>query len=181
MYKQIKIRNWRQFDQIDIKFHDHLTVLTGANGAGKTTLLNLLAETIGWESEFVSSYCKDSKGISHYLGSLWEKIRSTWAGNLWQKNKIGELYLSDDKVISYKIPDNITSGTYKIICEGEHTERGVYINSHRPNFPYKSIKSLPTTILSRKQIFDKFNNFNKIYIKDKYRNSELIGSWSKFW
>lgn len=35
MFKRIKLSGWRQFSDIDIVFHDHLTVLTGANGAGK--------------------------------------------------------------------------------------------------------------------------------------------------
>lgn len=42
MFTRIKIEDWRQFSNIDITFHEHLTVLTGANGAGKTTVLNLL-------------------------------------------------------------------------------------------------------------------------------------------
>lgn len=35
MYNNIKISNWRQFENIDINFDEHLTILTGANGAGK--------------------------------------------------------------------------------------------------------------------------------------------------
>ena len=33
MFKRLNIKGWRQFSDIDIVFHDHLTVLTGANGA----------------------------------------------------------------------------------------------------------------------------------------------------
>lgn len=35
MFKRLKISDWRQFSNVDISFHPHLTVLTGANGAGK--------------------------------------------------------------------------------------------------------------------------------------------------
>lgn len=41
MFKKLILGKWRQFDNIDISFHPHLTILTGANGAGKTTLLNI--------------------------------------------------------------------------------------------------------------------------------------------
>ena len=47
--KSLKISNWKQFHDIDIEFHDRLTVLTGSNASGKTTLLNLLGRHFGWE------------------------------------------------------------------------------------------------------------------------------------
>ena len=42
MFTRLNIKEWRQFSDVDIVFHNHLTVLTGANGAGKTTILNIL-------------------------------------------------------------------------------------------------------------------------------------------
>lgn len=70
MFKRLKISDWRQFSNVDISFHPHLTVLTGANGAGKTTILNLLSQSTGWNPQFVSSYEKDKAGISKYFNSL---------------------------------------------------------------------------------------------------------------
>ena len=70
MFKRLKISDWRQFSNVDISFHPHLTVLTGANGAGKTTILNLLSQSTGWDPQFVSSYEKDKAGISKYFNSL---------------------------------------------------------------------------------------------------------------
>lgn len=75
MFSRIRIENWRQFSNVEIDFHEHLTVLTGANGAGKTTILNLLSKSIGWTPQFVSSYEKDERGISKYFGT------GTWARN----------------------------------------------------------------------------------------------------
>ncbi|MFC1718335.1 AAA family ATPase [Candidatus Poribacteria bacterium] len=37
-FKSLKINNWKQFDAIDIEFHDRLTILTGANASGKTIM-----------------------------------------------------------------------------------------------------------------------------------------------
>ena len=47
MFKRLNVKEWRQFSDVDIVFHEHLTVLTGANGAGKTTILNLLSKSTG--------------------------------------------------------------------------------------------------------------------------------------
>jgi len=49
-FKNIKIKEWQQFEDINIEFHDKLTILTGANASGKTTILNLLAKHCGWNS-----------------------------------------------------------------------------------------------------------------------------------
>jgi len=55
VFNRIRIANWRQFREVDIEFHDRLTVLTGANGAGKTTVLNLLSRHFGWQGTLVST------------------------------------------------------------------------------------------------------------------------------
>ena len=47
-FKALRISDWKQFQNIDIDFHERLTILTGANGSGKTTLLHLLAKHFGW-------------------------------------------------------------------------------------------------------------------------------------
>lgn len=62
MFTRLNIKEWRQFSDVDIVFHNHLTVLTGANGAGKTTILNLLSKSTGWNPQFVSSYEQDENG-----------------------------------------------------------------------------------------------------------------------
>ena len=77
MFKRLSIKEWRQFSDIDITFHPHLTVLTGANGAGKTTILNLLAQSTGWDPKFVSSYAKEEKGELKYCNSLNKTLDST--------------------------------------------------------------------------------------------------------
>ena len=59
MFTRLSIKEWRQFSDIDIVFHEHLTVLTGANGAGKTTVLNLLSKRTGRKTQEYSSYEKD--------------------------------------------------------------------------------------------------------------------------
>lgn len=72
MFTRLNIKEWRQFSDVDIAFHNHLTVLTGANGAGKTTILNLLSKSTGWNPQFVSSYEQDENGVSKYFNSLKE-------------------------------------------------------------------------------------------------------------
>ena len=184
MFTRLSIKDWRQFSNIDIVFHEHLTVLTGANGAGKTTVLNLLSKSTGWNPQFVSSYEKDEKGVSKYFNSLkslgqklFIKLTST---NDKQaiKNKLGELEFSDGVICDLVLPDNITNGTYGIEVKGGKTEKGVYVNSHRPNFPYKAVKSVPTSVATRQQIYSKYNEFNKTFVFDTYRNANEVSATS---
>ena len=39
MFKRLNVKEWRQFSDVDIVFHEHLTVLTGAM-VRETTILN---------------------------------------------------------------------------------------------------------------------------------------------
>lgn len=184
MFTRLSIKEWRQFSDIDIVFHEHLTVLTGANGAGKTTVLNLLSKSTGWNPQFVSSYEKDEKGVSKYFNSLkalgqklFIKLTST-NDNQTIKNKLGELEFSDGTIGDLVLPDSITNGTYSIEIRGGKAEKGVYVNSHRPNFPYKAVKSVPTSVATRQQIYNKYNEFNKTFVFDTYRNANEVSATS---
>jgi len=182
MFKRLNISNWRQYSDIDIQFHDHLTVLTGANGAGKTTILNLLSQNIGWEAKFVSSYETDKTGISKYFNSLkllGKKffIRKTEQTNT-SENKLGELEFSDGTVVDIILPLKVDSGTYSVTFKGAKRERGVYVHSHRPNFPYRAVKNITTAIATREQIYQKYNDFNKSFVFDTYRDTDEVSATS---
>lgn len=180
MFKRLKISDWRQFSNVDISFHPHLTVLTGANGAGKTTILNLLSQSTGWEPQFVSSYEKDKTGISKYFNSLKNIgkrffIKPSNASNSVE-NKLGELEFSDGTIADLILPQNISSGTYSITTTGGKKEKGVYVSSHRPSFPYRAVKTIPTSVATREQIFQKYNDFNRSFVFDTYRNSNELSA-----
>lgn len=187
MFTRLNIKEWRQFENVDISFHDHLTVLTGANGAGKTTILNLLARSTGWNPQFVSSFEKDEKGISKYMNSLkafgkriFIKAASLKSNDISfaSTNKLGELEFSDGTIGELVLPDKVSSGTYSVDIRGGKTEKGVYVNSHRPNFPYKVVKSVPTEVATRHKIYQEYNEFNKTFVFDTYRNADKVSATS---
>ena len=47
--------------------------------------------------------------------------------------------------------------------------KGVFIQSHRPVFPRRKLKSIPTSVETRKEIFERYNDFSKKFINDEYR------------
>jgi len=60
-FQKLTIQNWQQFQNIEVDFHDRLTILTGANASGKTTILNLLARHCGWDAKSLATPKKDLK------------------------------------------------------------------------------------------------------------------------
>lgn len=45
--QHLSIRNFRNFESLDISFDENLTLIVGANGAGKTTLMDAVAVSLG--------------------------------------------------------------------------------------------------------------------------------------
>lgn len=184
MFKRLNIKDWRQFSNIDIVFDPHLTILTGANGAGKTTILNLLSENIGWTPEFVSSFKHHSKGITKYFNSLAKIGKKFFIRKInpdtdkQELNKLGELEFADGKVADLFLPLEIHNGTYTVEIRSGSKEQGVYVHSHRPIFPYRAVDSIPTSIYTRKKIYEIYHSFSKNFIFDTYRDHSKVSATS---
>ncbi|WP_073105626.1 AAA family ATPase [Pollutimonas bauzanensis] len=74
-FSRLTISDWRQFSKVDLAFHPHMTIITGANGAGKTTLLKLLAQHFGWHLPLLATP-KKKRGASafSYASGLIRKV-----------------------------------------------------------------------------------------------------------
>jgi len=177
MFDKLLIENWRQFSKLEIDFHPKLTVITGANGSGKTTVLNVLSQCIGWQPKFVSSFDEDIDGVRRYAASI-SKAKSDKDSLIIHKlteqfnrpNVFGELTLIHGQVVGLFTQRPIAqTGLYTINMVPELKTRGVYIQSHRPTFPYRKMSNLPTSVATREHIYSKYNLFAKRYAMDEAR------------
>lgn len=47
MIENLTLKNYRCFPEIELNFHDRLTVIAGSNGSGKTSVLEGIAVSLG--------------------------------------------------------------------------------------------------------------------------------------
>lgn len=183
-FKSLKINEWKQFQDIEIVFHEQLTILTGANGSGKTTLLNLLSRHFGWYFTELSTPTKDktSGGIKWISGFLkWFKRESVQNA----PNNIGQIVYTNNGIANLVIHESNTP-QYAVDIQSQQTLNGLNIVSHRDIFKYQQVGSIPTTKRSKKEACDiVLHNNLRYYVEgDGYRQNvnysikETLLSWA---
>jgi predicted ATPase len=154
-FTRIGITEWQQFQNVDIEFHERVTVLTGANGCGKTTLLNLLARHGNWQAGSLATPKKYSmSGVSNYLTRLWNgKDRSN-------ENTIGSISYSNGQIATLVVP-NQSEAQYHINIAGQRSVKCFFIPSHRSVFRYQQLQNIPTQKKSKDIAFAEVSNFTQ--------------------
>lgn len=168
-FKRLSVANWRQFRNVDIEFHDRLTVLTGANGAGKTTLLNLLSRHFGWQGTLVSTprrranekifhsdyWTEDSlEAFEEWLSSRTKEseeppLPPEPSG---PRQQIGNLAYSNGRVAAIEVSPYV-GPSYNVDIMAQQEQKGMHIPSHRPIYSYQSVENIPTVPRKRSQAF----------------------------
>jgi energy-coupling factor transporter ATP-binding protein EcfA2 len=172
IFKHLRIRNWRQFRELDLEFHQRLTVLTGANGAGKTTILNLLSRHFGWQGNLVGTPRRQRDGItfsSDYWTEDFLKNYERWlekrsasseeplappapTGN---DQNIGALTYGNDQTVQLSVPFTV-GAQFTINIPNQQSKPGLHIPSHRPIYSYQPVQNIPTVPRQRNQAFSAY-------------------------
>ncbi|WMN06900.1 AAA family ATPase [Marivirga arenosa] len=156
-FKRLTIREWKQFENLEIEFHPKLTVLTGANGAGKTTILNLLARHFGWNSLELATPAKDKKTGGFKFFTRFFKNPFDFFGDRNVPNSIGRIEYSSGSHGDIIIPDT-DSPQYNLEIARQQNVRGFNIHSHRPLFKYANVPHIPLKKRSPREAFDLVSN-----------------------
>lgn len=155
-FSSLEINDWKQFATLDIKFHDRLTVLTGANGSGKTTILHMLARCLGWNFQELATPKKDEKtGIIKFFSNLFRRRI--------EENRppvIGVLSFSDGTRSELTVPTDAGSARYQIYFSNQRIIPGINILSHRNIFKYQNVPTISTQKVSRQQAYEQVNQIS---------------------
>lgn len=166
-FSKITLSEWRQFKNINIEFHDKISIITGTNGAGKSTILKVLAEHFNWKSNFLAvplyneitgNYIfKNSSGIS-----MKKKIQRAK-----EVCVIGNITYSDDSISELLIEDQPNRINYEVTIEPLNKKiKGLYIHSHRASTNYTQISQIPTKVLTAEESYEKHHDAYKRHLED---------------
>ncbi|MEF3691457.1 MAG: AAA family ATPase, partial [Candidatus Moraniibacteriota bacterium] len=154
-FKKLKISEWQQFQNVEISFHDRLTILTGANGSGKTTILgNILSKHCGWSFQSGSTPKKDEGGIWKYLTRFFN------GNDKSLENIIGQLIYDNDTKANLQIP-NQDSPQYQIQISGQQQVNCLFIPSHRSIFRYQAVGSIPVAKKNGNNAYEEISNASR--------------------
>lgn len=181
-FKNLKIHEWQQFQDVDIDFHDKVTVLTGANGSGKTTIFTkLLAGHFGWSMQSLATpkNVEESGGVE-YLPLLYD-------GEFWNRREndlIGFLEYTNGVISRLTVQhDNKKSPKYDLKLTNQQPVPCLFIPSHRSVFRYQRIGNLPLVKKNNNAAFlevsnnenNRYNSNNSVTSNSSLIKNTLIG------
>ena len=147
---------WRQYKNIDIRFHDKITILTGANGAGKTTLINILNKHFGWERNLLSIPSRNkSGGPMEYLSGIFSFLKKVNPETSTQT--IGEILYSDGSIAEIDIPKNVNR-VFSLQITKRKDVTGLHIPSHRPVYKNQPLDQIPFELPKKEVLFRRYSD-----------------------
>lgn len=157
-FERLTLKDWQQFADIDIRFHQRATILTGANGSGKTTILSLLARHSGWHQISLATPKNDIKTqVLKYFSIFRNFGRETSSDR-----SIGSLTYSNGATANFVVPE-VNAPEYQLTIKDQQNARFFYIPSHRQIFSYRRVGQINTSRKERQTAFNEIqsNHLNK--------------------
>lgn len=169
-FESMEIKEWQQFDNVSINFHDQLTVITGANGSGKTTLLNLLAKHYGWEMHSLATPRKEKKsGLITFFSRMFN------GENKSEVPTIGRINYTNDTTSELQV-QNSNFAQYQVLIPQRQPVQCFYIPSHRSIYRYQALANIPTAKKNKTNAFTEVSNV----VRQRYFNGNEQQSSSFF-
>lgn len=177
VFGSLELADWRQFEQIEIKFHPRVTTLTGANGSGKTTVLNLLSRHFGWAMQFVELALLDSiadrwtdepfgnrrRLHPDFVEELDRMLREIYPLPTGQRQKpIGRITYENGAEAVIAVHEGAVAGppasVSNVAVYGQLPIAGLNMPAHRSVGGYQAVQQIPASFNTSEQILNTFTN-----------------------
>lgn len=171
MFEELTLHRWRQFNSIQLKLDERMTVLTGENGTGKTTILNILSKHFGWNLKFISTPLPVSKTKAKRIWSdVWEMFDSDSSVQPGS-HEVGSITYREGQICQLMAPPQVTQAQYDLTYNNKQGVLGLHIPSHRPPFTYHRITSIPTDPTTVQQQYQNYQNILlQLFQSDRTQN-----------
>lgn len=139
--KKLQLKNWNQFENVDIEWHPRLTVLTGKNGAGKSTILRILSKLVGSVSYELATPSKPT-GTNRRIHVTLQRKPSQQKQSI--TSHIGTITLANGSLLDLRVPDQSSSPLYSITFSPalQNPARGFLIPSYIPLHSYQKVETV---------------------------------------
>ncbi|OUL70271.1 AAA family ATPase [Paraburkholderia hospita] len=152
-FQRLQLEQWQQFHKIDIDLTNRLTILTGANGSGKSTILGILARHNGWEVGHLAVPRREkTSGVIRFFSRFLKGVAEEPPTPA--QVQIGNVQYSNGVPATLLLPTGNNSPHYQLSIAGFQHIPSFFIPSHRANFRYEPIGSIPATKKDKQQAFN---------------------------
>jgi len=155
-FKELKVRNWRQFRSAEIKLHPRLTVITGANGSGKSTLLNIFSQHFGWNRTYLSTPIHEKK--SGYLKYLIGRFGRRNLNPNDNSVVVGSLSYANGAESNLYVIEDPRQPQYHLHLQNPKEVHGLFIASHRPLPVYQQVLNIPTNVIDPQKAYSHYHS-----------------------
>lgn len=140
-FSELRIKGWRQFEDVNIDLRNQVTIITGQNGTGKTSLLNVLGRHFGWELNFVSTPRVNRRNTRVWSDSPepGEEIDD----QVDTATEVGSIEYSNGATCKLTAK-TIVESQYHLGYVNQQNVVGLHIPSHRPVATYTAVANIPT-------------------------------------
>lgn len=166
LFSKMTLSGWRQFRDVEIDFHDRLTILTGSNGAGKSTILKILKCHFAHESDeqFLATPIREENRTNFSFGS--------WISSGFEKlfprkpsqdpESIGSVSYTNGQSSLLRLP---SGGTMQYALQRTNSIKipGINISSHRALPKYEQVKHLSISGIRPDEAYKDFFETEKSY------------------
>lgn len=151
-FSRLQLSDWQQFSNVDISFHQRVTIITGSNGSGKTTILSFLSRHIGYNHlSLATPKFLPGTGLKYSPLNLTLKNRTP------DDRNIGRLTYTNDIVANINTPQIGENPQYYTEIQNQQSADVLFIPSHRQIFSYRRVGNIPTTRKERMDVFHEYN------------------------